>query len=166
MKYKAIFVVAGLGVVSIFISAKAQTKEMPPSQDISGYWRVNTPDGMVISIAACGEKMCGRIVHLGQSKSTTDAKNPQLALQKRELCGLNVFPEGLVWRGEVWRGVMYLPQNGTDYEIAATKTKDGALHLAGNTPNKMMARSFGYQQKWLNVGLPSEICKPLAPPVS
>ena len=166
MKYKVILAVAGIGVVSMFIAANVQTKEIPPSQDIAGYWRVNTPDSMIIAIAPCGEKMCGRIVHLGRSKSTIDAKNPQLSLQNRELCGLNVFPEGLVWHGEVWRGVMYFPQNGTDYEIRATKTKDGALHLAGNTPNKMMSRSFGYQQKWLNVGFPSETCKPSAPPVS
>jgi uncharacterized protein (DUF2147 family) len=86
--------------------------------DLAGSYRL--PGGAIITIATCGPgKMCGHLVVLGDL-AATDANNPAAELQSRPLCGATVL-DRIEPSDHYWRGVLYDPHNGTEYNISATR---------------------------------------------
>src|SRR6266699_5944220 len=75
-----------LPVLALLAILPAAAPAAPSGPDITGQYRA-VRTGMVVTIGACdGNRMCGRIVALG-NLPPTDANNPAPALQLCILCG-------------------------------------------------------------------------------
>ncbi len=115
-----------LPVLALLAMLPATAPAAPLGPDITGQYRA-VRTGMVVTIGACGDRMCGRIVALGDLPPT-DANNPVAGLQARALCGATVL-DRLEWQNGSWRGTLYEPENGTDYTISVAAAENGAVRV-------------------------------------
>jgi uncharacterized protein (DUF2147 family) len=88
----------------------------------------------VITIASCGRSVCGRIskalVHK-PGHPDTDVKNPDPALRKKPLIGLQILG-GFVPKGNRWEsGRIYDPESGRSYRSRLGLNSDGSLKVSG-----------------------------------
>jgi uncharacterized protein (DUF2147 family) len=130
----------------------------PP--DIAGHYR--TQGNVIIAVSACGGgRICGRIAGLGDL-AATDANNPALERQTRPLCGAAVI-DRLAWVDGSWRGVLYDPHNGTNYDIVITAASNGAVRVSGHTTRPFLSRTYSRElEVWDRVPAPSTPCGPAA----
>ena len=143
-------------VVAALLPVMVSAARLPP--DLAGSYKL--PGGAIITIAACGAgKMCGHLVVLGDL-AATDANNPAAELQNRPLCGVTVL-DRIEPADRNWRGVLYDPHNGTEYNISATRAANGGFSVSGNTTRPYLSRTFGRQvQVWEKVPAPPSPCDP------
>ncbi|HEV2462938.1 MAG TPA: DUF2147 domain-containing protein [Acidobacteriaceae bacterium] len=97
---------------------------------IFGNW--SDPTGSVIQIFPCGPDACARIIAISsKAPGRVDANNPNPALRKRPLCGLQIGSSfQLTGPTRAQGGWLYDPQSGRTYH--GTMTQSGAvLHLRG-----------------------------------
>jgi uncharacterized protein (DUF2147 family) len=146
--------------LAALLPAIAPAAPAPP--DIAGHYRA--PGGAIIAISACaGGQVCGRIAGLGDLPAA-DANNPTLEMQTRPLCGASVI-DRLAWANGSWRGVLYDPHNGTNYNVALTPAHNGAVRVVGHTTQPFLGRTYSRAlEVWDRVPAPSTPCN--APPAT
>ena len=146
-----------LPVLALLAFMPAVAPAAPPVSDIAGQYRA-VRTGMVVTIGACdGDRMCGRIVGLGDLPPT-DAHNPTPALQARPLCGATVL-DRLEWLNGSWRGTLYEPENGTDYTINMAPAENGAVRVAGYSGRAVLSRTYARSfEVWERVAAPAAPC--------
>ncbi len=146
-----------LPVLALLAMLPAAAPAAPSEPDITGQYRA-ARTGMVVTIGGCnGNRMCGRIVALGDLPPT-DANNPVPALQARPLCGSTVL-DRLEWQNGSWRGTLYDPQSGTDYTISVNKAENGAVRIAGFAGRPVLSRTYSRPlEVWERVAPPAAPC--------
>jgi uncharacterized protein (DUF2147 family) len=126
------------------------------SDDILGIW-LNQKQDAKIEVVQCGNDYCGKIIWLKEpvypagSKEGTpgapkiDYKNPDAALQKTPLMGLQIM-EGFQFSGDnLWKnGKIYDPDNGKTYGSKATLVSHDQLDLRGYIGISLIGRT----EKW------------------
>ena len=100
---------------------------------VAGLWR--TEDGSaVVEIAACGQRMCGRIVRVlttGPDVPRNDVNNPDAARRSRALVGLPIL-WGFEAGSKAWEGgTAYDPKSGKSYDASLRLNPDGSLRVTG-----------------------------------
>ena len=124
--------------------------------DIAGTW-FNEDKDAKIEIAKCGDNYCGKIVWLkdptypaGSKLGTPgtpklDDKNPDVALRKGPLMGLEIIKGFQFAGGNIWKnGTIYDPDSGKTYSAKATLVSPNELALRGFIGVSM----FGRTEKW------------------
>lgn len=93
---------------------------------VAGRWL--TVDGKaLVEIAPCGQQLCGRIARVMKPRPggpAVDANNPDPALRRRPIAGLNILA-GFTAAGDRWRGRIYDPESGRTYR--AELIRDGSV---------------------------------------
>jgi len=145
-----------LPVLALLAMLPATAPAAPLGPDITGQYRA-VRTGMVVTIGACGDRMCGRIVALGDLPPT-DANNPVAGLQARALCGATVL-DRLEWQNGSWRGTLYEPENGTDYTISVAAAENGAVRVTGYSGRAVLSRTYARSfEVWERVAPPAAPC--------
>ena len=127
------------------------------ADDIAGTW-FNQDKDAKIEIAKCGDNYCGKIVWLkdptypaGSKLGTPgtpklDDKNPDAALRKDPLIGLEIIKGFQFGGGNIWKnGTIYDPDSGKTYSAKATLVSPNELDLRGFIGVSM----FGRTEKWM-----------------
>lgn len=100
------------------------------ADSIAGRWVTEGGKGLV-EIAACGGTQCGKVRRVGDPKAPhTDINNPDPALRKRPLLGLQVL-HGFTDAGDAWKGQIYDPESGKTYRSVVRLNRDGTLEVKG-----------------------------------
>jgi uncharacterized protein (DUF2147 family) len=93
-----------------------------------GTW-ISEDGGLKVELSACGGKLCGRVVWLGEpidrrtGKPKTDANNPDPAKRTRPLIGLAVATMAPTGQDR-WSGTIYNADDGHVYR-ASLRITDG-----------------------------------------
>ncbi len=98
---------------------------------IAGRWKTDDGKGVVV-MAACGNKMCGRIERLlvkQPAGGQLDERNPDKAKRERKVTGLQIYWD-LVPSGDGWKGEGYSPEDGRYYK-AHLRVKGSKLTMKG-----------------------------------
>jgi uncharacterized protein (DUF2147 family) len=116
----------------------------PPSgKSVLGEWK--TPNGSVVDIYKCGNNVCARLIEVSkQAPSHVDVQNPNPALRKRPLCGLEIgYGFHLTNENHAQDGRLYDPESGNTY--SGWMTADGnTLQLRGYIGISL----FGRTETW------------------
>lgn len=125
MKLKSLVLLLASAMAGI-VDARPASAEVP-----QGVWLIEGQ--AAVQIFDCKGLLCGRILWLqaprdSQGQLKRDTKNPDPALQRRELCGLTVI-WGLRSRGaNHWDdGWFYHPVSGRTYNVKMKLTSSDAL---------------------------------------
>lgn len=131
---------------------------------VDGTWRSEDGEG-IVEIAACAADAtakCGRIVWIkspadDKGKPVRDAKNPDAALQKRPICGIEVV-SGMkpVAEGAFEGGMLYDPEEGKSYK--GTMKLDGAALVVTGYVEAPILGKLSDSEKWTRVTDPFERC--------
>jgi len=121
-----------IGLVLLFAWITAAAEPEGPQ----GVWLTEDADGAV-EFFDCGAQLCGRIVWQqspmrADGSPDVDDRNPDPALRRRPICGLqiigNLSPSGPTkWSG----GWVYDPDHGQTYGAALTLENRDALRMRG-----------------------------------
>ncbi len=132
-------VIIALLALSVFSEiAFGQTKNS--ADDIIGIWITGDKSGTIEIYKTPNGRYSGRILGDGQGVADTtnlDKNNPNPALQKRRLVGLNIL-SGFIYEGDNdWSGgTIYDPNNGKTYKCLL------ALEDDGKDKNKLRVRGY------------------------
>ncbi len=123
------------------------------AQGVLGIWQ--TPAGGVVSVYACGERVCAKVLQVNRNTlNKTDEKNPRAELRSRPLCGLEVgrgFTLGDEDHAE--NGELYEPASGRTYR-GSMASEGGSLKLRGYVGVKL----FGRTETWMRIGQAPASC--------
>jgi uncharacterized protein (DUF2147 family) len=101
--------------------------------NVAGDWVIQDKSA-VITLAPCGSRMCGRISKALIRKPgypQADVHNPNAALRKRPLLGLQIL-SGFVPKADRWDGGrIYDPESGNSYRSVLKLNADGSLKVSG-----------------------------------
>ncbi len=116
--------------VRLFIAATTVAWVMaavPVAQaaELEGLWR--TPKGWQVKIYKCGGGWCGRVMG---GTTMRDAHNPNPALRKRRVVGIDLF-RGMRKQGKRYRGSLYNPKDGKTYTGTIEPLSTHKLKLSG-----------------------------------
>jgi uncharacterized protein (DUF2147 family) len=124
----------------LFLSGSAAFAASPGG--VLGIWKITGGDSQ-LELFRCGEKICGKIIWLKSPKYIdskygpvgtikVDRKNPNPALRKRSIIGLQVM-QGFTATGDNrWgSGTCYNPENGKSYKSNMHLESSGKLELRG-----------------------------------
>lgn len=135
---------AYLVLLALSAAGAARAPDAPPG--VAGTW-LDQSGRAGITIAPCGEKLCGSITWLrapldDQGHKKTDIHNSDTALQARPLCGLPILqgfsPDGAnAWAG----GTIYDPVKGSTYKSNMHLKPDGTLEVRGYIGFSFLGRS-------------------------
>jgi len=100
---------------------------------VEGLWR--TDDGKaLIRIAPCGQRMCGRIARVLDTRPnvpSTDVNNPDPSRRNQPILGLQVL-SGFRGGPTQWTGGQaYDPKSGSSYKASLRLNADGSLRVTG-----------------------------------
>ena len=132
---------------------------------VEGTWKSEDGEG-IVEVAPCAAPAgayCGRIVWIKQprdadGKPVTDAKNPDAALQKRPVCGIEIL-SGMqpAADGSYAGGTIYDPEEGKSYR--GSFTLDGTvLKVTGYVELPILGK-LSDTDVWTRVTTPFERCK-------
>jgi len=130
MRDLAVGVLAMVGAL-----AMSQIVSAEPAGDPRGTWLTEAGDARV-HVSKCGEALCGTIVWLNQpidsatGKPQVDDKNPNPALARRPIIGLNLF-HGMKPNGDHWSGNIYNADDGKTYESDVALVDGKTLKVSG-----------------------------------
>jgi uncharacterized protein (DUF2147 family) len=122
-----------LALVAALTTSQIATAE--PAGDPRGIWLTEAGDARV-HVSRCGEALCGTIVWLKQpidsatGKPQVDDKNPDPALAKRPIIGLNLF-HNMKPSGDHWSGRIYNADDGKTYASDVTLIDGKTLKVSG-----------------------------------
>lgn len=116
------------------------SKAQSVSKDaILGEWLSQEKDGKVL-IFKQGEKYFGKI-SWGKSTGRKDDKNPDPALQKRELIGAIILKD-FIFTGKSWEeGTIYDPNNGKTYSCTMKLKNNEVLEIRGFIGISLLGRT-------------------------
>ena len=145
-------VFAGAGIAVGAGSARAD--------ELDGFW-MDSHGEVVLEVQRCGQQMCAKVVLL-RLPSVPDRKplkayrNPDPALQNRQVCGLRVIegftkqPDG-TWGG----GDVYVPDLGMSFKGYATVLSPTQIEVRGY----VFLPLFGSSEVWSRVAKPAYHCE-------
>ena len=128
----------------------------PEADEILGIWLTGSKKGKV-EIYKCGDRYCGKLVWLKEptyedGTQKIDKKNPDPALQKRPVKGLNIltdfeYDEDLEWED----GEIYDPENGKTYscEIWMDEEDRNILNVRGYIGISLIGRTDVWERSSL-----------------
>lgn len=122
---------------------------------VFGNW--SDPTGSVIQIYRCGSNACARLIAISRKAPTRlDVNNPNPAMRKRPLCGLQIGADfHLIGASRAQGGWLYDPQSGRAYH--GTMTSAGStLHLRGYIGLSI----FGRTETWTRAPANMPACHP------
>lgn len=98
---------------------------------ITGKW-YTVGSRSIVDIGQCGANICGRIfkILVPVTGGGTDNNNPNPALRKAPLIGLNIL-SGFKDTGKQWEGKIYDPEHGKLYRSIVFRKPDGNLAVKG-----------------------------------
>lgn len=103
--------------------------------EATGVW--TTTDGEAqVRVSICGELLCGQIVSLKDpidketGKPTKDKSNPDPAKRDNPIVGVQLFQQMKPEGPGHWRGFIYNPDDGKNYEATVT-LEDNKLRVRG-----------------------------------
>lgn len=103
------------------------------AEPILGQW-VTQNGGAVVTIARCGSAVCGRISRILKpnpaNPDAVDRNNKKTELRGRKLIGLAIIPS-FSDSGSDWRGRIYSPETGGEYDGYLRRNDDGTLAVKG-----------------------------------
>lgn len=106
---------------------------------ILGEWLSQEKDGKIL-IFKQGEKYFGK-VSWGKSTGRKDDKNPDPALQKRDLLGAVILKD-FIFTGKSWEeGTIYDPNNGKTYSCIMKLKNTDALEIRGFIGISLLGRT-------------------------
>lgn len=117
------------------VAAASQIARAEPAGDPSGVWLTEAGDAKV-DVSKCGNALCGKIVWLKQpidsatGKPQVDDKNPNPALAKRTIIGLNLF-HSMKPSGDHWSGRIYNADDGKTYASDVSMVDGKTLKVSG-----------------------------------
>lgn len=97
-----------------------------PAATPAGTWRTENGHG-VITIAQCGDALCGRIV--GIDRAPTEPMPTDV--QGRPQCGLTIITDEKPQPDGTWLGEVTDPRDGNTYRAELWLDQHGDLHLRG-----------------------------------
>jgi uncharacterized protein (DUF2147 family) len=124
-------------------------------ESVIGNWR--NPTGSTIEVYRCGGKICARVIGIrADAPGRVDANNPNPALRKRPLCGLQIGTNFYVTSpGRADGGQLYDPQSGRTYSGSMTRDGD-KLKLRGYIGLAL----FGRTETWTRAPKDFVSCHP------
>lgn len=93
-----------------------------------GIWLTAEGDSR-IRISPCGKALCATIVWTKQAG--TDGQNPNTALRKRPLVGVELSKDMIADGQGGWSGSIYNPENGKTYAGSMKVRGEGKLEVGG-----------------------------------
>jgi len=119
-----------IGLASVFAAALVTAPPVlaDPMADVVGRWRDSDGESE-IAINRCGPALCGRIVWLKQERF--DIFNPDEALRKRSLLGLQVLAGFKPASKGALEGEGYNPADGKTYRTTLELTSSRSLIMRG-----------------------------------
>jgi len=136
--------------VSLLLTA---TTAFGAGPSILGIWKTDGGDSK-LELFRCGTKVCGKIVWLKVpryidsvdgpiGKTKIDWKNPEPALRKRPILGLQVV-KGLTAKSNYrWdKGTCYDPETGKDYKCKMQLVSPDRLDMRGFIGVSLIGRTF------------------------
>ena len=115
------------------LSCLAAASAAAAAPDITGNWIVQDRTA-VIAVERCAASLCGRVAKalvIKPNYPQTDIHNPNPALRKRPLIGLQIL-SGFVAGADRWeRGTIYDPESGKSYKSYLRLNPDGSLKVSG-----------------------------------
>lgn len=119
--------------VLAFILVLALPAAAPAADQIIGEWVSQDGKG-VVTIAPCGQALCGHITRLTEKARvegpTTDSNNPNPALRNRSLVGVQVLFD-FKQQGGKWQGKIYYPFQGKTYRAYISRNPGRSLKVQG-----------------------------------
>lgn len=121
------------------------------AQNVLGKWKLENGSA-IVEVYKSGDVFNGKIVWLNKAKEAdgspaVDKNNPDPALQKRQLIGLNML-NGLKFDGEEYTGgKIYDPANGKTY-YCSFKVEGNTLRVRGSLDKKGF---LGRTMNWFRV---------------
>lgn len=117
-------------IFAMFITPASAQQKHP----IEGNWVTGEADSIINIYACSAVKICGSIVWLKvpilDDKPLWDGYNKNPQLQSRSLLGLDLFQNMLYYGNNTWKGVIYNPRKGTNYNVTITLSNDN-LNIKG-----------------------------------
>jgi uncharacterized protein (DUF2147 family) len=123
------------------------------SGDVLGLWKTDG-DKSRIELFKCGEKLCGKVVwlkvptYIDSNDGTVgtikvDRKNPDTALRKRPIIGIQVM-SGLTKTGDNrWgKGTCYDPESGKSYRCSMELVSPNRLKVRGYIGISLFGRTY------------------------
>ena len=102
------------------------------AEPVTGRWI--TDDGKaIVTIDRCGETVCGRITRIlapTPRGPPIDERNPDRALRKRPILGLQVL-SGFTTDGDTWTGEIYSPEAGKTYKSIMRRAGPDTIKVKG-----------------------------------
>ena len=143
-------------LVTILLTATTTLGSGP--SDLLGSWKTEGDDSL-LEFFKCGEKICGKIVWLKDSKYMNikdgpvgkikvDRKNPNPGLRTRPILGLQVM-KGLTAKGNnQWdNGSCYDPETGKSYKCKMQLASYDRLELRGYIGISLIGRNYTLTRK-------------------
>ncbi len=121
--------------------------------DLLGSWKTEGGDSL-LKFYRCGEKICGKVVWLKQpnyinskdgpvGKTKVDRKNPNPAMRRRTIIGLQVMKGLTAKGGNRWEnGTCYDPETGKSYKCKMSLKTLGRLQLRGYIGISLIGRNY------------------------
>lgn len=130
------------------------------ANELDGFW-MDSDGEVILEVEDCGEAMCAKVVWLrlpyGPDRlPLKDFRNPDAALQDREVCGLRVItgftqqPDG-TWGG----GDVYVPDLGMSFSGYAEILSPTQIKVRGY----VFLPLFGATEVWSRVAAPPYHCE-------
>ncbi len=139
-----------VAVVLIFLAAPACAAG---PDEVLGQWKT-VGDRSRIELYRCGEKICGKVAWLREPRFTSsedgpvgkvkiDWRNPEPALQKRPILGLQVI-EGMTYvEDNRWEGgACYDPESGRTYKCKMKFVSPDKLDMRGYIGFSLLGRTY------------------------
>jgi uncharacterized protein (DUF2147 family) len=110
---------------------------------VLGVWK--NPTGSTIQIFRCGANVCAKVIAISsKAPSHIDSENPNKALRKRPICGLEIGRNfHLTGPDHAEGGKLYDPESGNTYSGSMTSDGD-TLELRGYVGISL----FGRTETW------------------
>lgn len=127
-----------------FLFSSLPADEVKPGDEILGLWWTDDKRAK-IEIYKKGEEYSGKIVWIYRTKDDNgnpilDDKNPDEALRKKPILGLNLVSGFVYEKGKWVDGNIYDPDNGKTYDCVM-KLKKGKLEVRGYIGFTMFGRT-------------------------
>ncbi len=161
-----------LGMLAQFLflgSAVALLAAPARATELDGFW-MDSHGEVVLQVEPCGKDMCAKVVWLrlpyGPDRlPLKDYRNPDAALQNRQVCGLRVITGFAKQEDGTWGGGdVYVPDLGMSFKGYATILSPTQIEVRGY----VFMPLFGSTEVWSKVAKPAYHCEkdgvPPAPP--
>lgn len=116
------------GALATFVSINAVTAQ---DKAIHGVWWTDKNKGRVeiVNCAPPKQGLCGTIIWISepndkQGKPQTDQGNKNASLRNRPIIGLPIFEQWREAGPNKWKGSVYDPEDGQDYDVDITLAGD------------------------------------------